>query len=103
MREAGLKGLDFKEVSVVGLVEVLKKLSAIRARLKELKTMLKEKEIDLLVLIDFPDFNLSSSRRGEETRYPCRVLHQPPGMGVEEEQNKKDSRPCGQDARGLPV
>lgn len=58
MRAAGLKGLDFKEVSVVGLVEVLKRLGAIKARLKELKAMLTAEKIDLLVLIDFPDFNL---------------------------------------------
>ncbi len=58
MRAAGLKGLDFKEVSVVGLVEVLKRLPAIKGRLKELKAMLTAEKIDLVVLIDFPDFNL---------------------------------------------
>ena len=58
MRAAGLVGLDFKEVSVVGLVEVLKRLPAIKGRLKELKAMLTAEKIDLVVLIDFPDFNL---------------------------------------------
>jgi lipid-A-disaccharide synthase len=70
MREAGLKGLDFKEVSVVGLVEVLKKIPEIRARLKELKTMIKAENIDLVVLIDFPDFNLRVAAEAKKLGIP---------------------------------
>lgn len=70
MRKAGLRGPDFKEVSVVGLVEVLKKLSAIKARIKELKTMLKDEKIDLLVLIDFPDFNLRVAAEAKKLGIP---------------------------------
>jgi len=70
MREAGLNGLDYKEVSVVGLVEVLKKLSAIRARLKELKKMLTAEKIDLVVLIDFPDFNLRVAAAAKKLGIP---------------------------------
>ncbi|MBI1912341.1 MAG: lipid-A-disaccharide synthase [Deltaproteobacteria bacterium] len=58
MKEAGLTGPDSKEVSVVGIVEVLEKLPTILKRFKDLKAMLEGGNFDAVVLIDFPDFNL---------------------------------------------
>jgi lipid-A-disaccharide synthase len=70
MRSAGLQGLDYKEVSVVGLVEVLKKLGAIRKRLAEIKSMLRAESIDCVVLIDFPDFNLRIAAEAKKLGIP---------------------------------
>ncbi len=70
MRAAGLSGLDYKEVSVVGLVEVLKKLGPIRRYLKELKEMLRTEKIDCVVLIDFPDFNLRIAAEAKKLSIP---------------------------------
>ena len=58
MREAGLIGLDSRELSVVGLVEVAEKLPAILRAYAGLKRRLKSERPDAVVLIDFPDFNL---------------------------------------------
>ncbi|MFQ5441667.1 MAG: lipid-A-disaccharide synthase [Thermodesulfobacteriota bacterium] len=58
MREAGLVGLDSKEVSVVGIVEVLEKTPKILGHLKRLKRQLAGERFDAAVFIDFPDFNL---------------------------------------------
>ncbi len=58
MKEAGLIGLDSRELSVVGIVEVLEKLPGILRAFKELKRRLAGERPDAVVLIDFPDFNL---------------------------------------------
>ncbi len=58
MRQAGLKGLDSSEISVVGIVEVFKRLPAIRRAFSKLKKLLAKEKPDVVVLIDLPDFNL---------------------------------------------
>jgi lipid-A-disaccharide synthase len=51
-----------KEVAVVGLVEVVTHLPAIRKRFKLLLEEAKRRRPDAAVLIDFPDFNLRLAR-----------------------------------------
>jgi lipid-A-disaccharide synthase len=58
MREAGLAGIDSREVSVVGVVEVVEKLPKILRTFRKLKKNLLSSRADAVVLIDFPDFNL---------------------------------------------
>ncbi|MBI5563087.1 MAG: lipid-A-disaccharide synthase [Deltaproteobacteria bacterium] len=58
MREAGLIGLDSKEVSVVGIVEIAEKLPALWKSYQSLKKRLARGGFDAAILIDFPDFNL---------------------------------------------
>ena len=50
------------EVAVVGLVEVVKHLPAIRRRFKHLLAEAARRKPDAAVLIDFPDFNLRLAR-----------------------------------------
>ena len=47
-----------ESLSVVGITEVLLKLGAIRKALSGLKRALRLERPDLVILIDFPDFNL---------------------------------------------
>jgi len=63
MRDAGcdLK-VHANEVAVVGLVEVLTHLPAIRRRFKDLVAEAARRRPDAAVLIDFPDFNLRLAR-----------------------------------------
>jgi len=49
---------DSAPVSVVGIVEVLSHLSDIRAAMARLKAVIDEEKPDILVPVDFPDFNL---------------------------------------------
>jgi lipid-A-disaccharide synthase len=59
MQQAGARLThDLREVSVIGLVEVLGKLPVIWRTLRELAAGLKVEKPDLAVLVDFPDFNL---------------------------------------------
>jgi lipid-A-disaccharide synthase len=64
MAEAGVRLVQHaSEVAVVGLLEVLSHLPQIRGAMRRLETCLAEERPDLLVPIDFPDFNLSLARR----------------------------------------
>lgn len=59
MREAGAETLvDSADMAVVGLVEVLKHFDVIAAAFLKLKRILMTDPPDLLILIDYPGFNL---------------------------------------------
>ncbi len=59
MREAGVETLvNSSEMAVVGLVEVLKHFDVISAAFLKLKKILLNERPDLLILIDYPGFNL---------------------------------------------
>jgi lipid-A-disaccharide synthase len=63
MRASGCDLLvDAHEVAVVGLVEVVKHLPAIRKRFKQIVTEAARRKPDAAILIDFPDFNLRLAR-----------------------------------------
>ena len=53
---------DLSEMAVVGLTEVLSRLGFILKVRRKLKQMLRERHPDLLILIDYPDFNLSLAK-----------------------------------------
>ena len=59
MREVGVETLvDSADMAVVGLVEVLKHFDVIAAAFRKLKKILLTAPPDLLILIDYPGFNL---------------------------------------------
>nr|WP_205743399.1 lipid-A-disaccharide synthase [Geobacter sp. FeAm09] len=59
MREAGVETLvDSADMAVVGLVEVLKHFDVISGAFLTLKKLLSTDRPDLLILIDYPGFNL---------------------------------------------
>jgi lipid-A-disaccharide synthase len=59
MREAGVETLvDSADMAVVGLVEVLKHFDVISAAFLKLKNILRNDPPALLILIDYPGFNL---------------------------------------------
>jgi len=74
MEEAGVDiMIPSSEMAVVGFVEVFARLnSIIRANLK-LKSHLKNSRPDLLILIDYPDFNINLARTAN--RYKIPVLY----------------------------
>lgn len=64
MAEAGVRLVqDASEVSVVGIVEVLSHLPAIRRAMAGLEACVERERPDLVVPIDFPDFNLELAAR----------------------------------------
>jgi len=50
--------VDCRELAVIGLVEVLKNLPALYKRLFYLVEQIKQRKPDLIVLVDYPEFNL---------------------------------------------
>lgn len=61
---------DAKKIAVVGLAEVFSHLPDILAARKILRTTLKEERPALLILIDFPDFNLMLAKFAKKLGIP---------------------------------
>jgi lipid-A-disaccharide synthase len=71
MEEAGVKILfSSSEMAVVGITEVLSKLRTIARASGRLKRILKSKRPDLLILIDYPDFNIHIARTAKRFKVP---------------------------------
>ena len=70
MIKAGLKGADSRNISVVGLTEVIEKFPKILKAFNSLKKELLSGSFDAVLLIDFPDFNLRLAREAKKTGLP---------------------------------
>ena len=67
MRAAGFKSLvDSKDLAVVGLVEVLAHRKVIFGALAQMREILLSDPPDLLVLIDYPDFNMRLAKTARQ-------------------------------------
>jgi lipid-A-disaccharide synthase len=63
MREAGARILvDAREIAVVGILEVLSRLPRIVRARRTLRRALSEERPSLVLLVDYPDFNLRFAR-----------------------------------------
>jgi lipid-A-disaccharide synthase len=59
LRQAGVRiVVEASELTVVGITEVFAKIPALLKGIAKIKKLLKSLKPDLLILIDFPDFNL---------------------------------------------
>jgi lipid-A-disaccharide synthase len=71
MEEADVKILfRASEVAVVGITEVLPKMRAIRRALDGLKDALMDNPPDLVILIDYPGFNLNLAKKAHDLGIP---------------------------------
>jgi lipid-A-disaccharide synthase len=71
LRQAGVRlSVDAAQLSVVGLTEVFSKLPAILKGLKTVKLLVNRLKPDLLILIDFPDFNLKIAAAAKKLGIP---------------------------------
>ena len=67
LKEAGVEIVaNSSDMAVVGLTEVLSKLGFILKARRKLKKYLQEEHPDLLILIDYPDFNLPLAREARK-------------------------------------
>ena len=74
LRVAGVElTADAAEMAVVGLTEVVSKLGFILKVMSQLKASLKKDRPDLLILIDYPDFNLPLARAAK--KYGVKVFY----------------------------
>ncbi len=71
MHEAGVDiVVDSKTLAVVGITEIFSKLPGIIHGLSVAKKILKDLKPDLLILIDFPDFNLRIAAEAKKSDIP---------------------------------
>jgi lipid-A-disaccharide synthase len=71
MRAAGVTLLaDASDISVVGISEVISHLGVIYGVYSRLKQFLKQERPDLLILIDFPDFNIMLGKAARKLGIP---------------------------------
>jgi lipid-A-disaccharide synthase len=71
MRAAGCEILqEGRELAVMGLVEVIGRFPAIYRSFRRLRQSMLERQPDVLVLIDFPDFNLRFARQAKKAGIP---------------------------------
>lgn len=74
MENAGVRTLvSSSEMAVVGITEVFSRFHTITRAYLRLKSILKNSRPDLLILIDYPEFNLFLARRAK--RYNVPVLY----------------------------
>jgi len=67
MREAGVKTLvDSADIAVMGLTEVLKHFGVISSAFLRLKKILREDPPELLILIDYPGFNIRLAKAAKK-------------------------------------
>lgn len=70
LKSAGMEILyHVRETAVLGLVEVLKHLSFFRRMFRHLVDELKRRKPDLLILVDYPGFNLRFATKAHELGY----------------------------------
>ena len=104
MKAAGVKLLaDAADMAVVGLTEVVFKLGTILQVMHRLKTSLTKEQPDLVILIDYPDFNLPLARTARTARNKSPLLHQPPGMGLAKRADRHDPKIRRPDGRHPPL
>jgi len=71
MKAAGVElYVHLNELSVVGITEVFARRGGILAGLRQAKEMLRNMRPDLLILIDFPDFNMIVARTAKNLGIP---------------------------------
>jgi len=71
MAGAGVNLLyDISKLAVMGIVEVINRLKDVRSAMKSVEGQFKTNRPDLLVLIDYPGFNLELARRAKKLKIP---------------------------------
>jgi lipid-A-disaccharide synthase len=71
MRAAGAEIIvDFSELAVMGLVEVLKRYRHIKNIFSQLLAEIKTNKPDLLILVDYPGFNLKLAKQAKKLGIP---------------------------------
>jgi lipid-A-disaccharide synthase len=71
LRAAGMDvTIDFSELAVMGLVEVLKRYRHLKQIFNQMVELLKTQRPDLLVLVDYPGFNLKLAKEAKKLSIP---------------------------------
>ena len=97
MRAAGVTlAADMADYSVMGVVEVVLNLRKIFRLLDLLTDLMKQEKPDLLVLIDYPDFNWRLARRARELGVPV-LSYIPPSAWAWRKGRAKELAPLAEE------
>jgi lipid-A-disaccharide synthase len=66
----GLEGIDSRPLSVVGFAEVVRKFKEIRRAFNALKARLDSEKVDLVLLVDYPGFNIRFAAEAKKRGIP---------------------------------
>jgi lipid-A-disaccharide synthase len=103
MERAGVKLLfSSSDMAVVGLTEVLSRLHTIVRASKKLKSLLKDKRPELLILIDYPDFNIHIAGIAKRLQIPVLYYISPQVWAWRKRRVKKIARRVDRMAVILP-
>lgn len=103
MERAGVRLLvSSSDMAVVGLTEVLSRLHTIARASRKLKSILKDKRPDLLILIDYPDFNIHIAGTAKRFHVPVLYYISPQVWAWRKGRVRKISRRVGRMAVILP-
>ncbi len=76
MEAAGVELVyHMRKLAVVGITEVVRHLGDVRAALDALTEAAEERDVDTVVLIDYPDFNLTLARRLRRRMPDVRIVY----------------------------
>jgi lipid-A-disaccharide synthase len=89
-------------LAVVGITEVIPKIRSIRQALNDLKDKLKESPPDIVILIDYPGFNLNLARRAHDLGIPVLYYIPPQVWAWREKRVKKIAKRVDRVAVILP-
>lgn len=71
MKSAGVVILfDLKDLAITGLLDVIRHIFKLKKIQTSLLSKIKEKKIDLVILIDYPDFNLRFAKKAHKEGVP---------------------------------
>lgn len=71
LQELGMRlDVDNRELAVIGIVEVLARYPEFKRKLRLLRSLLAEEKPDLLMLVDYPDFNLKLAETAVSLNIP---------------------------------
>jgi lipid-A-disaccharide synthase len=103
MQEAGVQILfSSSDMAVVGLTEVFSKLQTITRAFRAIKTILKNDRPDLLILIDYPGFNIHMAKIAKRFEIPVLYYISPQVWAWRRGRVKKISRRVDRMAVILP-
>ena len=74
---------DTEKISVVGVIEVLSKINKISDALKIAKNHIKDTKPNLIILVDYVEFNLKIAKYARKLKYSCFILYCSTTLGLE--------------------
>lgn len=103
MEEEGVELLaDLDDLAVMGFLEVLPKLSFFRALERRIEALMEERRPDLVILVDYPGFNMRVARAAHRRGFPVLYYIAPKAWAWREKRGRTLARVADRIAVILP-